>query len=485
MASSPHQIPQPPSSAGAPSRLRHVLTSVVAAAVVTASIVIGDLQRSGAIQLDEGIRWARQVASQAEGLTLQAREAGEKDPVGWAVGYLAQGVEPRLVRITRVEIPGLTSQEPESFALDGDEGLFEYAKLLVPESGIGVRINISLGYAGFFGTKTRLGSHLLAAALFALWFLVAFLSTGHFFGFNDTRVIREMVGRWLKGAKAQLTQHGIHVREMVRQAQRLAVSSHRARDRVGDLRMKIHAGLHELHDTRKTFTDVDTVAARAETLASEATSEAIRLGPNGKRIAELTSDIHRCLVAMRAANRKSQEMVANLEKKIEPWSTDADEAFHSFDEVKDATQALGKHIRGTTETLLGQAKLIQGLNLELNGGAPTPLPEGSSEPVAVLAAESSGVGTVAVTARAGAGTAGVAAGAATTAQAIVDATRAIQTSHSVNEEHEPSFSPSRLAQLPEPLPPVEERVSRPLRERLRRNRDVGVAGSEKKKKNPA
>src|SRR4051812_7525064 len=100
------------------------------AALITIACVWMDLRLTGAHQKRIGLVWARQVASQVEALTLKAREARERDPIGWAVNYLAQGAEPRLLRLSKAQESELNSQPVENYAVDRESGSFEYFKLL-------------------------------------------------------------------------------------------------------------------------------------------------------------------------------------------------------------------------------------------------------------------------------------------------------------------------------------------------------------------
>lgn len=357
-------------------RLQHLSVCFSAALLVTVGAYALDSQRAGVQQTMAGLQWARQVATQAEGMVLKAREQGERDPIAWAVNYLAQGVEPRVVLVSRVRAQAAEGEslETESYSLDRAIGHFDYTRIFNQEDGAGIRIQLSLGYVGFLGARSELASDFLTVSLLSLLFAIAFFRTGRYFGFDDTRHVRALVGQWVSGAKAQLTRHGSHVREMVRQSQRLAVSSGRSRTLVGDLREKIHAGLTELHDSRDFYKEGERIATRAETLALNMAIEANRLGGDARRIAVMATELHRSLQALHAVNRKGQALVQSLEIKVEPWATDADLAFHAFDDVKHATELLGQHIRSTTESLLDQARLIQGRNRELG-------PAGNDVPV--------------------------------------------------------------------------------------------------------
>jgi hypothetical protein len=406
-------------------RLQHIAACTLASLVLTTTAVLLDLQRAGVHQTIDALKLARQVASQAEGMVLKARESGEKDPVGWVVSYLAQGVEPRLMRVSRVRAED--AQNIESYAMDRDGGTFEYTRILMPENGTGVHIQISQSYVGFLGAQSTLASDFLAFAFFAICLGLSFLGTGRYFGFDDTGRLRRLVAQWVASAKAQLTRHGSHIREMVRESQRLAVSSARARDHVTELRAQIHASINGLHDSRSFYQEGESIAARAESLALNMAIEANRLGGDARRIADMATELHRSIQALHAVNRKGQALVQSVERQVEPWAMDADLAFHAFDEVRDATQLLGTHIRSTTESLLTQAKLIQGLNRELDPAAAqaTPAHAPPSEPAQV---EAKG------------GKAG-ASGGPTTALTIAG-------------------QPRGLPRLPDPLPPIDDKASK-------------------------
>jgi hypothetical protein len=365
-------------------RVQHLAFCFLISAVLTVGAVLWDSQRSGAHQTAAGLSWARQVASQADGMSLKARESGEKDPVGWAVNFLAQGVEPRQVRINKV-LQTENSAGAETYSLDRDAAVLDYTKILSPESGAGVHVQVYLGYTGFLGARSELGGDLLGLTFFTFCFALLALTTARFFGFDDTSKIRFLVSGWVGGAKSQLTRLGVHIREMVRQSQRLAASAGKSRQLVGELRTKIHGGLNELHESRQFFQEFEAAAAKAEGLALSAMIEATRIGGDAMRVSDMAKEVHRCVQAMREATKKGQSMLVRMERKIEPWAMDSDLAYHAFDDVKEATDTLSQHIRATTETLIGQAKMIQSLHNDLGDptvstvgqrevGAPPPAP---------------------------------------------------------------------------------------------------------------
>ncbi|MGK5081994.1 hypothetical protein WDW37_01720 [Bdellovibrionota bacterium FG-1] len=363
-------------------RLKIIICGIASAVLVSLAVAV-DSYRLNTAQTAAGLMWARQVMSQLEGLELQYREAGKTDAIATAIQTLAQGVEPRVIRIIRVEVQNDSDPNQENFSFHRKTGNFDYFKLLVPEKGVGVRLTLSLGYTGFLGTRSRLVSDLLVFTSFFLIFGCALLASRRSSA-NEKRehvdTVLSGAAGWAKAAKAQLVQLSVQIREMVRHSQRLATSSRKSQTLVGDLRGKIHAGLNTLHQERRTLLDAESAAARAEGLALRMALEANRVGDDAKPLLEIMNELHGCLNSMRSAARQNHGLLLKMEKQIEPWSTDADLAFHTFDEVAQATQALQTHIRGTTELLIGQARLHRELEPETPlvvdpGAEKYPLPE--------------------------------------------------------------------------------------------------------------
>jgi hypothetical protein len=105
--------------------------------------------------------------------------------------------------------------------------------------------------------------------------------------------------------------------------------------------------------------------------------EAARLGPEGQHLSGAAEQLYKLVQRMRKQNQANEGTMARIEVQLEPWATDADLAFQSYEDVFRATGAMDGHIRKTTETLLAQAKMIQGLNQRLAAEAPAvpaPLP---------------------------------------------------------------------------------------------------------------
>lgn len=359
------------------SRRSRWLISAAAAVTITTGAWSVDRARQHRADRDQALRLARQIASQAEGLILPARMEGRKDPLGWAAGILNQGSEPRAAQVSKIKAAAGEPQESVSF--DPARGELEYRRTLVSEDRSGLSIRVAVPYAGFLGARSRAANDALLACLVAAIALVggllwdrrraAEVSTAQS---NLPARPVDLVGPAVQAVTGEirlmLTRLSVNIREMVREAQNLAVSAGRSRESVSALRDGIHAEIEHMREGREAIQELEQIALLAETAALNLVIEAGRLGLDGKQASVLSEELHRLVQRIRKLGGQADTRVSDLEKKLEPWSTDADLAFHAYDDVFRATQAMDTHIRNTTETLLGQAKLIQSIQKTSSGG---------------------------------------------------------------------------------------------------------------------
>ena len=347
-------------------RVTQIITSFILAGTVTAAVFHIDRERVRFHETVEALQWAKQIAAETDGMAFAARAKGETDPIGWATGLLAQGVEPRIMQVTKIHLD-YTPETPEIFETKLEEQVFEFSKVLTPEDGMGVKIKIRLDYPGFLGTHTRLESDIRLAALFTMSFFLAFFSTSGVFGLarKGDPFLKPLVLAWASEAKSLLTQLGMHIREMVREATLLTRAVGKSRDTVSSLRENIHARINEIHQARKVFSDAKALTAEAEKTALSIAIEANRLGPDGNRVAELAQSLHSAVKRLLQINQSAETSIIRVQQELEPWATDADVSFHAYDDVFRASESLNASIRKTTQALLGQAKLIQNLNLKV------------------------------------------------------------------------------------------------------------------------
>ena len=318
------------------------------------------------------LRWARQIGAQAESLMTTARERHELDPLRWAVTVLSQGTENRAYRISRVQA---VENGTEKSSFDPQTGTLEWTRVMIAESGAAVRVQIPGEYLGFLGARGKLQNDLQLIALFmlcwmGLWAMASMLGPSVSApGVSATKsdpALKDKVLTFVREAKALLTQLGLNIREMLKQAQHLAKSASKSREVVGNLRQRIHSGIEEMRDARSALKEAEQAITQAEVNALNLVIEAARLGDTGRHLSTMVEDFHRTIRKVRTLTQKGEGAVGRLELQIEPWATDADEAYHSYDAVFEATQNMDEHIRKTTESLIGQAKLIQSMNTGLN-----------------------------------------------------------------------------------------------------------------------
>jgi len=342
---------------------------------------------------DSSLTWGRQIVAQAEGLALAHPEGGAGAGLRWAAEELNLGKEPRAYRVGLFEKDGTPSRSPahspslspsndqlsgtqansqEHYGVDPVNGGFDYFKVLDPIAGTGLKVSILRSYAGFLGATRKVSNDLLTLAAGALFLSLFFcISQALIQYFNLTPAaqeqgaLRSTILNWVKDARGLLTQLGLHVREMLKEAQKLAVAAASSRDALGQLRDRIHMGLTDLHQGRQALKEADAPATQAEVIALNLVIEAAKLGDHGKHFSRMAEDLHRLVQKVRKITQRNEKVVAGLEVEMEPLATDADLAFHSYDDVFSATQGMDAHIRKTTETLVDQAKLIKSVNSDL------------------------------------------------------------------------------------------------------------------------
>ena len=310
------------------------------------------------------LQFARQIAAQAEGLALAAKEKGEADPIAWAVHFLTQGPEPRVFHVSNVNT-GPSTSATENYALDHDNGTFDYTKILFPETGRGIQVQSRFFKAGFLGAHTKLENDFSVGGLFSGLWLILFLGSASVFGLTKEKILKRAILEWIAEAKPMLTGLGTHIRDLVKNAQQLAAATGKSRRTITTLRDDIHSKINDMKKAREHLIEAEEIAAVTETHALNAVIEATRLGDPGKHIAEVSEELHKLVQKFRSLSRKSDTLVQQLEFKLEPWSTNADQAFHSYDDVHKTTEELDGTISKTTDSLMNQAKLVQTLSQRL------------------------------------------------------------------------------------------------------------------------
>lgn len=180
------------------------LTCVLASVVFTTAVYFFDRAQNQNHDADEALRWAKQVASQVEGMSFLARAEGDgkggkiKDPLGHSIDILTQGQMPRAMRLSK--IPVEDQNQPELFAIEenlstgrsewaASPRVLKFRKLILAEEGLGVLVQIPLPFRGFLGARVRWHQDVF---LFGLTVLIYFsVVTG--FTFLTNRKIKTAV----------------------------------------------------------------------------------------------------------------------------------------------------------------------------------------------------------------------------------------------------------------------------------------------------
>ena len=374
--------------------------SLVLALGMTAGAYRFDQKRFESQKISESLTWARQIATQAEGLAMNARKESIDDPMGWAVGFLAQGIEPRIMQITKV----LGSQpEPETYLLDKEKGVFEYTKISLPEVSTGIRIRINVPFRGFLDARSRFSDDVTTLAFLLLsWLAVVFL-IGLPLGWQFNQKQREDLtsaqahditsnmdepelpvlpldrridpAGWALEAKHLLTGLGKNVREILRSAARLAHASARSHDAVTPIRERIHVQLREIRTVRKILKNEAEVIQLVNLAVKDCFIEENRKRTSRASLGEgdqtmRMSQIAFLLETLKKTNQLSESAIRGLEIGYEPMATDADIAFKSHSEVVAASQTMNEYVTRTKSNLMEQARQMQSMLEEFDSSLP-------------------------------------------------------------------------------------------------------------------
>ena len=338
------------------------LARLVVIAAISAASVAGvyavDSKRQQANQTALSLRWARQMVTQSESLALSADARGERDPLAWAARLLSQGTDSRIVFASATQVP-LPVAELESHILDPQTGIFDYTKIFDPNAGTGIRIRLYTTRTGIFGAKTVLQHDFTVTVLFLLIYGLLFFWVAR----RDSVVavtqdsgstpqtppvppelllLKPLISNWIAEAGRSLTELGIHIREMVRAATKLASASRESRDLVFSLRLKLNTQLESLHAGSRRSDELTILAEQVEALLSRKPA----LDPTTQNL----------LKRLLASALRYATVVSETEVQLEPIASDADMALESLESTISATRAISMEIQATTQGIVEQSR---------------------------------------------------------------------------------------------------------------------------------
>jgi hypothetical protein len=317
--------------------------AILASAFLVAVICKLDSARQRSNETTLALRWARQMATQAETLSLSASERGEIDPLSWAARILSQGTDSRIIFAQKFRTPDDVSQQSsEHYEFDSDAGVLDYTKVLFPEDSTGIRIKLYVARTSIFGAKTLLTQDLTIAALFAV-FLSLFIFVTKVprqiefelpppFPKELVQVVEESPSKdWMAGFKQALVELGKDVREMTRSAQKLSSSALTARQEIAAAKVKLEGiGIRAV--------DPNEMA----NLASEAQVLFVTANPETKALLRKLLQ-----VSLKKASEAEQ-----MKKKVEEAAANTAAAFTALKDVSDHTKEMSAGITKTTSGVM-------------------------------------------------------------------------------------------------------------------------------------
>jgi hypothetical protein len=310
---------------------------------------------------------ARQIASQAEGLALGASQREISDPLGWALFYLGQGVEPRYVQVVREKgsiTDGLVATQ---------KGEIELRKALsIPgreESG-GIRVTVAIPTTGFFGTTSDLSRDLMSLVVATvLAMVIGFSLQRRSDRLQQSLLIekQQRMGELVPQLKDVLLGIGQQLRDIFRHFENLSAASRDAHDNIRHARIGFHESIQSARRILKHADDVAGCTMHAE-------AAVLNLMLDAGRIAEKTGTspypvhlLHQQILEIRSRSGRLQREVRDIERGLEPMTTDLDLGFHSLTSAQESLRAVPVEIQKTSGRMTEQARIFQKMRDELTG----------------------------------------------------------------------------------------------------------------------
>lgn len=335
--------------------------SLLVAAVATASAYMVDRSRSQSVESDSALRWARQIATQVDAMSLRAIEKGERDPLGWAIGHLTLGTEPRMIRITRLNADAIREMPTEEqFDLDRTAGLFDYSRVLNPARAYAVRIWLDTGYSGYLGTRYRLTNDLALGCTFAVLGCLCMIGTAwrrpEVAGSApeasspdsvptprprlDSRYEELLLSTsgWHRQIQEKITRFAHVVKNLVSSATQLTKSAKVAQTRAHALQIELQRGLEDIQTGRSALKTAARLSAQSDALFKKAaTPENLKMIETAlNRIKELCANGETAVQGMEATMAPWQEAARGVADACESTVESARELSPAISQTRDS-----------------------------------------------------------------------------------------------------------------------------------------------------
>ena len=391
--------------------LKVAAIGVLAALVWTALVLLFTTVRATNWREENALRLSRQVATQAEGLMLSSRMKGEKDPLAWTILQLSQGVEPRVIRISRTDPEELGSRS-ENWSLSDDHTRLMYIKKIGSDEKSGaVLIEVDAPAPGFLGAFSKPASDLLVVVFFSVHLLIGYLAWRARQALHasepvveirevEKEVIREVIREvpvevpaalpvvaaleapatavgispsalesWSQQATTGLRELGQAVKSVLRVTRDISLSSAGARESVVALNHRLHDSLRDIELDRREARALVSASIKAEALAMNVVLAALRISQGNpvsdpvearERLRRDAEVLVSAIQTMREKAEGRERLALALRERIEPCTVDSDLALRSFDPMAGLLSELEAPSKASGEKLIEQARLLKG-----------------------------------------------------------------------------------------------------------------------------
>jgi len=297
---------------------------------IPASLLLGAALTAGVYQVEHrdrikretelGLKLAQQLSVQAEALYLHALAKEEKDPLGWAVGFLALGNEQRSIQVSAVR-EGLTPNTRERYTLNSESGTFDFVKVIHPQRRHGIRIILKLEYPGFLGMNTKARNDL---ALACVAFLLSLLLISRYFKSGaqgvmtapaaqpstparDEKELKKQVHSWVKEARKIFNEVGTQMELM-----------HQEIELIKDAQTQLPTDLEAIRKSTEALAMTPKYIARAEAIALNLVMVGRKFGPNGKPFADIATKLHATIRELNQIYKTFDERLKAFEMHLGP-----------------------------------------------------------------------------------------------------------------------------------------------------------------------
>lgn len=353
-----------------------ILICMTVSAFLTTAICWLDTYRAAKRDSSVALGLARQVASQASGLAFSFKAKGEKDPFTKAFELVNQGQDPRAIKV--FPLRKLAAQESETYSYQPQTGSLEYAKTISPVEGKGIRILVEMGERRFMGAATSFQNDSGITITFIILFTVCMLGIGFFRNKKERINKNKQIQKWIIETRSLLVRLGIHVRDIMKNAEELMNASSGTRQTVTRLHSKVHGELTQIHSAVREFKDMDGMCNQARGTLVEIWSEVKKMEGHHPELYEKIKILAKTIEKMKKTSREGTKGMLSVETQIEPWASDVDSLVNGYNQLISISGSLSTTVKDTSTTLLGQMKAVQTMNSEFETDSNTQTPKAFS-----------------------------------------------------------------------------------------------------------